>query len=290
MNALDASYAACRRLTRRAGSSFYYPLWLLSRDKRRAMWALYSFMRRTDDLGDNEAAVETRRAALAAWRTALERALAGEFDDPILPALADAVARYGIPPEHLRAAIGGVEMDLDGRQYATFAELETYCDHVASAVGLACIHVWGFSDPAAFRPARQCGIAFQLTNILRDLKEDAAAGRVYLPQEDLARFDYTVEDLRQGVRDSRFVALMQFEIARAELFYAEAETLGQWLTPDGRAALAAMTGIYRDVLDQIKRRGGDVFSRRVRVSRWRKLKIAAQSLAGALAGAALRPT
>ena len=145
-------------------------------------------------------------------------------------------------------------------------------------MGVACIHVWGFRDPAALEPARKCGIAFQLTNILRDLKEDADCGRVYLPLEDLRRFDYSREDLTQGVHDARFCALMRFQIARAEQFYREGLELERWLTADGRAALGAMSGIYRELLDEIKRRDGDVFSGRVSVSPWRKARIAARWL------------
>ena len=279
MSSLDSSYSACRTLTRQAGSSFYYPLWLLSREKRRAMWALYAYMRHTDDLGDNSASADVRRAALDRWRNSLERALAGEFDGPIWPAVADAVTRFAIPKEHLHAVIDGVAMDVEGAQYGTFADLEVYCHRVASAVGLACIHIWGFSDPAALVPARQCGVAFQLTNVLRDLKEDAAQGRVYLPREDLVRFDYTFDDLRRGVYDGRFAALLEFEIARARTFFREAETLPRWLDRDARPVYAAMLGIYRELLEQIQRRGSDFFRRPVRVSRWRKLGIAARSFA-----------
>jgi phytoene synthase len=166
-------------------------------------------------------------------------------------------------------------MDLEERTYETFEELCVYCEKVASAVGVACIHVWGFRDPAALAPARKCGIAFQLTNILRDVKEDADLGRVYLPLEDLRRFGYSREELAQGVRDARFRALMHFQITRAEQFYQEGLELQRWLTADGQAALGAMAGIYRELLDEIKRRDGDVFGDRVRVSHWRKARIAA---------------
>ncbi len=169
-------------------------------------------------------------------------------------------------------------MDLENRAYETFDDLREYCEKVASAVGVACIHVWGFRDAAALLPARKLGIAFQLTNILRDLKEDADRGRVYLPSEDLRRFDYSPADLARGVRDARFRALMRFQIARAEQFYRDGAELSRWLTADGQTALGAMAGIYRELLDEIKRRGGDVFSGRVRVSRWRKARIAASWL------------
>ncbi len=277
-DALAISYKLCQRIARDSASSFYYSFLLLPRAKRSAMCALYAFLRRTDDLGDSDDPDDARRAALSAWRRSLDRALSGIFDDPMLPAVADTVARYRIPPEYLHAAIDGVEMDLDRCEYATFADLEQYCYRVASVVGLACVYIWGFRDPAALVPARQCGVAFQLTNILRDLKEDAARGRCYLPREDLDRFDYRLPDLRAGVQDARFRALMQFEIARAEDFYRHAAELDRWLEPDGRRVFGAMLSTYHGLLDQIKRLDGDVFTARVRLSGWRKLRIATRWL------------
>ncbi|HEY2827234.1 MAG TPA: phytoene/squalene synthase family protein, partial [Pirellulales bacterium] len=198
--------------------------------------------------------------------------------NPILPALADTVARYRIPLEYLTAVIDGVEMDLAGQRYETFTELEQYCERVASVVGLACIHIWGFRGEQALRPARQCGVAFQLTNILRDLKEDAQRGRVYLPQEDLQRFGYSAEALRQKETSRAFFDLIQFEIARAEKFYAAAAELEPLLERDGRRVFCAMTATYRAVLAKIKRRPEEVFQRRIRLSRWEKARIAAGAL------------
>lgn len=275
---LNASYALCRQVARRAAKNFYYTFLLLPRDKRRAMCALYAFLRRTDDLGDNPQPADVRREALARWRESLDGAMQGRFDHPLLPALADTVARYAIPPQYLFDTIDGVEMDIDGRQYETFDELEQYCYRVASVVGLACIHVWGFRGDEAFEPARKCGLAFQLTNILRDLKEDAEQGRVYLPREDLDRFGYSVDGLRSGVRDARFRALMRFEIARAEALYREGRELQRWLEPDGLPVFGAMVSTYQALLEEIKRRDGDVFTNRVRLSPWRKLSIAARWL------------
>ncbi len=204
---IEASRAFCRQTARRAGSNFHASFFLLSRPKREAMEALYAFMRHTDDLGDSPAPVDARRAALARWRAQVQAALGGAAEpiaasvpsppaeDPfvaLLPALIDAVRRFSIPPVHLLAVLDGVAMDLDGRRYETFDELADYCRHVASAVGLACIHIWGFRGEEALEPARKCGVAFQLTNILRDLKEDTARGRLYLPAEDLRQCGYAV--------------------------------------------------------------------------------------------------
>jgi 15-cis-phytoene synthase len=271
----EQSYTQCQRVAWRTGSNFYYSFLLLPWPKRRAMCALYAFLRHTDDLGDNPHTADVRRAELQRWRHSLARALSGTFDGPLFPALADTVARYRIPPEYLYAVIDGVLMDVDQQQYETFDELADYCHKVASVVGLACIHIWGFESTAAIEPAGKCGLAFQLTNILRDLKEDAAEGRVYLPRADLRRFDYSPEELKQGVRDGRFKALMRFEIARAEQFYHEAAALEPLLGADGRPIYAAMVRIYRGLLDEIKRVDGDVFTHRVRLSAWRKLGIAA---------------
>jgi len=282
MNAdLAASYALCRQMARRAASNFYYSFRLLPQSLRPAMWALYAFMRRTDDLGDSDQSVDRRRAALGAWRDQLHAALAGRAGEPLLVAVADTVSRYRIPPQHLEAAIDGVEMDLAPVRFRSFAELETYCERVASAVGLACLHVWGFRGAEALEPARQCGIAFQLTNILRDLGEDAARGRIYLPLEDLERFGYSESELLAGRRSTRFRELARFEIARAEQFYRQGAELAAWLAPPGRRIFAAMWHTYHGLLGKIKRCDGDVWTRRIRLSRWQKLRIAAQSfLAG----------
>jgi phytoene synthase len=275
---IESSYVHCRQLTRRTAGNFYYSFLVLPRRKRWAMCALYAFARLTDDLGDNSLPATDRRQDLAGWRRSLDKALVGEFDAPIFPALADAVHRYRLPPEHLHAVIDGVEMDLDHQGFETFDELSDYCFKVASAVGLCCIHIWGFSGPEALEPARKCGIAFQLTNILRDLKEDAALGRIYLPREDLRRFGYTADDLRAGQCDERFKQLMRFEIDRADRLYEDGAQLERWLERDGKPVFGAMNGIYRGLLDEIKRLDGDVFHHRVRLSAWRKLRIAGRWL------------
>ena len=286
---LQASYAFCRQLTRRTAGNFYYSFLVLPREKRRAMSALYAFSRLTDDLGDNSRPVDERRTALVDWRRSLDRALDGEAEGLVLPALVDTLERYGFSPAYLHDLIDGVEMDLDHVRYQTFDELTDYCYKVASAVGLCCIHIWGFTSDAALAPARKCGLAFQLTNILRDLKEDAAEDRVYLPQEDLRRFGYSSEELRQGLSSEGFKHLMRFEIGRAERLYQEAAELERWLEPDGKTAFGAMTGIYRSLLEEIKRLDGDVFRRRVRLSAWRKLRIASRWLLTPPAGRAPQP-
>ena len=257
MNELESCYAICQRLARRSASNFYFSFLLLPRQKRRAMCALYAYLRRADDLGDDEhQSIDFRRSAVEKLRFDLEQALGGQSSDPILRALADTAARFHIPVEYLTAVLDGVEMDLSARRYERFEDLEEYCYRVASVVGLACIHIWGFSGPAALEPARQCGIAFQLTNILRDLKEDAVRGRIYLPREDLARFGYTEAELKHGEADDRFRKLIEFEAARAEKFYA-AVVASRIVLGSRRPASISRDG--RDIpvaIAKIKRRSG----------------------------------
>jgi phytoene synthase len=278
------SFEHCQALARHTARNFYYSFLTLPRERRQAMCALYSFMRITDDLGDSAAPAATRAAQLASWRVALLAANdGGPGGHPVLPALVDVVRRYGIPVRYLLDVIAGVEMDLMPAAYQTFAELNRYCYHVAGAVGLACIHLWGFHDPRALETAVDCGTAFQLTNILRDLGEDAALGRIYLPAEDLDRFQIAPDELvvadRNGLcRDDRFGRLMQFEVERTREYYARARALFGYLDPPGKPILETMLRIYGGLLDEIERRQYDVFSRRVSLSRGRKLLIAGDVL------------
>ena len=227
---------------------------------------LYSFMRVADDLADGPGSSEAKRRLLLTWRRRLDEALEGTYSHPLHPAFHHAVRRFGVPPSYLHAVIDGVEMDLDAAHYAMFTYLYPYCYRVASAVGLACIHIWGFTGAQAKGYAEAAGVAFQLTNIPH-LGEDAGRGRVYLPGEDLQRFGYFAEDLRRGIRDDRFRALMRFEVERAAAYYRDAEPLAPLLRPAGRAVFLTMMRTYRGLLDEIVRRDYDVFSSRVRLSR-----------------------
>jgi 15-cis-phytoene synthase len=273
---LDESFTYCRRLARRTAGNFYYAFRTLPTAGLRDTCALYAFTRIADDLGDDETRpLAERRQRLDAWRAALHAAVAGDTSaHPCLPALADVIDRHAIPPRYVDDVLTGIASDLDFTPFETFEELAGYCYHVAGAVGVSCIHVWGMQHERAIDAAVDCGLAFQLTNVLRDLGEDARTGRVYLPAEDLRRFDYTPDDLANGVRDERFRALMQFETARAREFYARGERLFDDVRPEARPILSAMIRIYRGLLDEIERRDFDVFRRRVRLSRARKLWIA----------------
>jgi phytoene synthase len=273
------SYDYCRALAKRTARNFYYSFLTLPRDRLRAMCVVYSFMRVTDDLGDSDEPQTIREAALREWRESVSRACqTSQCDHPVLPALVDVIGRYRIPVEYLFDVITGVEMDLKPVAFETFDRLTDYCYHVAGAVGLACIHLWGFHDERALAAAVDCGTAFQITNILRDLREDASRGRVYLPQEDLLRFELTADDLAEGRRDARFERLMQFEVARAREYYTRAQPLYDYLDPPGKPILETMLRIYGGLLDEIERRRYDVFTRRIELSCGRKLYIAGRVL------------
>jgi phytoene synthase len=268
---LADSYTFCERLARREAGNFYHAFRVLPRPQRRAMCALYAFLRIADDLSDEPGPVETKRQLLVTWRRQLQAALAGDYSHPIHAGLHHTVSTYGVPAQYLEAAIDGVEMDLAPVAYTTFSDLQRYCYHVASVVGLSCIHIWGFARDEARGFAEQAGVAFQLTNILRDLREDAARGRLYLPREDLERFGYDEERLRRGQRDEAFRSLMRFQVDRARRYYDAAWPLAPLLQPAGRAVFLIMARTYRGLLDMIERRDYDVFSSRVSLSRWRKL-------------------
>jgi phytoene synthase len=272
------SYRFCEALTRREAGNFYPAFRVLPRPQQLSMCALYTFMRIADDLSDEPGPTAVKLASLIAWRLGLARALCGDFTHASHEALADTIRKHAIPREYLEAVLDGVEMDLEPPLYATFKDLQVYCYRVASVVGLASIHIWGFTRARAKVYAEQAGVAFQLTNILRDLGEDAARGRVYLPREDLVRFGYSEDKLKRGERDEAFRRLMRFEIARARACYAAAWPLVPLLSPPGRAVFLVMAKTYRSLLDAIEARDYDVFQSRVRVSKWKKLLFAMQAL------------
>jgi 15-cis-phytoene synthase len=275
---LSDSYRYCEQIARREAGNFYHAFRVLPRSQRKAMCALYAFLRLTDDLGDGPGSTEEKRGLLVDWRQRFERALNGDYSHPLHPAFHDTIRTHGIPTQYLQDVIYGVEMDLDITRYQTFTDLYRYCYRVASAVGLACIHIWGFQDDRAKKHAESAGIAFQLTNILRDLREDASRGRVYLPLEDLDRFGYATENLLHGTCDECFRSLMRFQVERARHYYDISQPLASLLPPAGRAVFLVMARTYRSLLDAIERRDYDVFSHRVSLSHWRKLGLVIQAL------------
>ncbi len=258
---LADSYAHCRRVARTRARNFYYSFVLLSRDQRNAMCAVYAFMRYCDDLSDEPGA---NRDSIEQWRAALDEALAGRCDaHPVLPAFHDTAVRYRIPPRYFHEMIDGVASDLEPRHFATFDQLYRYWYPVASTAGGSTIYILGFNSLDALPLAEKCGIAFQLTNILRDIREDAARGRIYLPTEDLIRFRVTGDDIRGGVRTAEFIDLMDFETERARRYYKESRPLLDMVDHGSRASLGALISIYSRLLDRIERSNYDVFTRRI---------------------------
>ena len=278
---LANDFRFCRDVTRQSASSFYYALRLLPPVRRKALYAVYAFCRAVDDAVD-EAEAGAASQLVAEWRAELERCYQGAPLHPVTVALAVSLEQFPVPKSALCAVIDGVEMDLLKSRYATFAELELYCRRVASAVGLASIEIFGYTNPAARDYAADVGLALQLTNILRDLSEDAARDRIYLPAEDLVAFGIPEEDLLRGVYNRRFCELMEFECERARRYYASAETK---LPAEDAASLRpaeVMRRTYAQVLDRIVAERYFVFGRRLGLSRTRKVALAASMWIGSL--------
>lgn len=277
--ALQRSRAFCENLTRTQARNFYYGLKLLPEPKRSAMFALYAYMRLVDDIADDEdgRSIGQRLSDLQAWREQTHAVL-GEgttdhtFAHLIWPALSETVRLYGVPVDIFDEAIAGQQQDLSFIRFGDFEALRAYCVRVAGVVGLASIYVWGFEGGAETEQlSLERGVAFQLTNILRDLREDAGRGRVYLPREEMEAMNVSEEDLRRGGR--RFRELMRFQIARAELLFEKSSALDDRIARDSRPTLQAMTDIYRGLLRKIAEDPERVLSERVSLSVFWKLWI-----------------
>jgi phytoene synthase len=272
---VEAAYQHCEELTRRAASNFYWGFRLLSAERRRGLTAVYAFCRAADDIADEPDLRRDPRRLIARWREELHAAYDGTPRHPIGVALADAVERFAVPRAHFEAVVDGVEMDLRRTRYARWdADLADYCYRVASAVGLIAIEIFGYTNPSARDYATNLGLAFQLTNILRDVAEDAARGRIYLPQEDLARFGCTEDDVLASRCTAAFRQVMAFECARAGEYYGRARFS---LAEEDRPALAAaeaMRLIYEQLLRRVMFRRYDVFGQRVRLTSAEKAGLA----------------
>jgi phytoene synthase len=282
---LAEAYSACRAIARREAKNFYYAFVALPAPRRNAICAIYAFMRRADDLADDESlSRDERRRRLAEWLAEWRSVSAGgSTADPVYLAVRDCTARFNIPLELLDELVAGVTMDLDQAAtdspdtYATFADLYRYCYLVASVVGLVCIRIFGYSDPRAEKLAEETGIAFQLTNILRDVAEDASRSRVYLPLEDLAAHNVTLESLLHrtpgALPTANERALLAAISQRAEKFYQSAEALLPLIDRESRPALWVLVSIYHGLLMRIEEADYDVFSRRASVPMPQKLGI-----------------
>ncbi len=264
----------CQKKAAQSGSSFYYSFMFLPPPRRRAITALYAFCREVDDVVDEVSDPAVARAKLAWWRTETAAIFNGTPKHPVALALAPVVREFGLPEAHLQTVIDGMAMDLEQTRYLDFATLELYCHRVAGVVGLLSARIFGYTDPATLDYARDLGIAFQLTNICRDVGEDARRGRVYLPQEDLTRFGVAPSSLLRAEYTAPFKDLMAFEVDRARAWYARA--LAQLPAADRRAQRTGliMAAIYQTVLEEIARDGYRVLDRRTSLTPLRKLYIA----------------
>ncbi len=284
---IERAYRLCRDIAKRQAKNFYYSFVALPEARRNAICAIYAFMRKADDLSDDETlSREERRRQLTSWLSEWHRASRGEdTSDPVFIAVRDAIARFSIPLSLLDELVAGTTMDLEHSAsgapdtYATFADLYRYCYLVASVVGLVCIRIFGYSDPRAEKLAEETGIAFQLTNILRDVAEDAERRRVYLPLEDLAAHGVSLDALLQrkpGAPPSeKERALLADLAARAENYYRSAKELLPLIDPESRPALWVLVRIYYRLLKRIRSANYDVFSHRASVPTYQKLEILA---------------
>ena len=286
---LSHAYAVCRGISRRAAKNFYYGFMVLPSEKRNALSAVYAFMRHADDISD-EPGVDPllKRQKLNEWLEAAKTVFSGKpTDDPVLMALGDAQKKFKIPPELFEKLVYGTTLDLDIPPASaeapailcnTFADLKQYCYYVASVVGLVCIRIFGYEDSKAEFLADDCGLAFQLTNIIRDVKEDASMGRIYIPEEDLARTNLTAASfysllLQDAAQAQQLRPALEYEAERARKYYESAKWLMELIEEDSRAALWVLVEIYSRLLQKITDRNYDVLTERVRLTLWEKLKV-----------------
>ncbi|GMA64635.1 phytoene/squalene synthase family protein [Alicyclobacillus fastidiosus] len=272
---LTQAYKFCAKATRQAGSSFYYGMRLLPKEKRMAMYAIYAWSRICDDAVDEfrgEAAKDQLHHAERIFLEAYEPAYSSH-SNPVVQALGDAVRRFHIPKDPFVGLLEGMRMDMEPVRFGTFAELEQYCEYVAGTVGEVCIYIFGYHDPVAFQWAREMGVALQLTNILRDLKEDILRDRVYLPLEEMRRVGYSLEDLVHQRKTPAFYALMDEQTRRARDYFERARNLFPLVEVDSLRCLRVLYLMYYEILDKIQENGFNVFEERIHVSGSRKLQL-----------------
>jgi 15-cis-phytoene synthase len=286
---LSHAYAVCRGISRRAAKNFYYGFMVLPSEKRNALSAVYAFMRHADDISDEPGVdPQLKRQKLGEWLDAAKAIFTGKAtDDPVLMALGDAQKKFKIPPELFEKLVYGTSLDLDIPPASaeapailceTFEDLKQYCYYVASVVGLVCIRIFGYQDTKAEFLAEDCGLAFQLTNIVRDIKEDASMGRIYIPAEDLVRTNLTAANFATSVLQDPAQAqnlrpALEYEAERARKYYESAKWLMELIDEDSRAALWVLVEIYSRLLQKITNRNYDVLTERVRLTLWEKLKV-----------------
>ena len=273
---LEESYAQCVAVTKERAKNFHYAFKVLPAERYKSICALYAFTRTADDLSDDEADAEKALANSRAWRAAFDKALAGDASaHAILPAVADTFKRYTIPPVYMHELITGTEMDAHKKRYEKWDDTYLYCYRVASVIGMMTIHVFGFTQPKAVDLAEKTGIAFQMTNILRDLVEDAGRDRIYLPLEDLKNLSVSEAQLLAGKDSPLLRELVKFEVERTKKYYEAGRELVPLIVPESRDALGSLVAIYQSLLQEIEKRDYDVFSARVSLSATQKMSLAA---------------
>lgn len=264
----------CQQKAAQSGSSFYYSFLFLAPDRRRAITALYAFCREVDDTVDECTDVGIARIKLAWWRTEIANMLAGQPTHPVMQALHPHLQTFSLEGQHLQAIVDGMEMDLDQTRYLDFAGLQKYCWHVASVVGILSAHIFGVTNPQTLQYAEKLGLAFQLTNIIRDVGEDARKGRIYLPVNELQQFNVTAADILNARQSDNFEKLMQFQAARAQQLYDEAFALLPKADRRAQRPGLIMAAIYRALLGEIERDGFHVLNQRISLTPIRKLWLA----------------
>ena len=274
---VEIGYQESREITRREAKNFYYAFLTLPQERRRAIYVAYAFCRYCDDAVDIAESVDQKMATLESLHASLNDAYTGRTSDPLFLALADVADRHDIPEEYFKQVIHGVESDLTKVRYQDFEELRSYCYQVASVVGLICLQIFGYKDDSAREHAIDLGLAMQLTNIARDIQEDLGLGRIYLPQDEIARFGYSEEALEAGIVNESFIDLMRFQAQRARGYFDSGFKLLPYLSPRSRACPAVMGQLYSKVLQRIEEAEFDVFQHRISLSKTEKLRVTAQT-------------
>jgi 15-cis-phytoene synthase len=273
---LRQSEVFCHRVVRRAATNFYWGFIALAREQRVAIYALYAFSREVDDEADRVGPARLPER-LEVHRERVRRCVCGDFSDPVMQVLAHAVRRFAVPESELLALIDGVEMDYQRTRYRTWGELQEYCRLVASVVGRMCVRIFGFTDPSAFDRADELGLAMQLTNCLRDVREDAQMGRIYLPQEDLSRFGVTEHNLLAGRPGPGWTPLVAFEAQRARTLFASGLRVVTFIPHRPAVCVKTMAGIYQRILNRIHQDPELPFRQRASLSKAEKLRVALES-------------
>ncbi len=275
---IELSESYCAAVTRAEAKNFYWGFISLPSEQRIAVYALYAFAREIDDeVDDQRRSRENLAARLAAQRERVHRCMRGDYEDPVMHVLSRAVERFGIPEVELQGLIDGVEMDVEPREYATWEELRSYCYLVAAIIGRMCVRIFGYSDPLALERAEELGVSLQLINVLRDVREDAGMGRVYLPREDRDRFGVTREALQAGNAGNGWRELVDFEAARALELYSSGLHVVHYIPRRAGVCVRSMAGIYRGILDRIVEDPARPLRERVSLSAREKLRVVLQS-------------